>query len=111
MHKLNVFIKEQGLWIETELLSMAITGDRCVVLAQDRVAIAWLVIDDGVAIWTVFDKGLDLFDDPREHEDGHWFTMEPECDLSADMSKVDRIEHSHCIKCTHDGSCQFQEKM
>ena len=65
MSKLNVFIKEQGICIETELLSMAITGDRCIVLAQDRVAIAWLVIDDGSAIWTVFDKGLDLFDDPR----------------------------------------------
>ena len=86
MHKLNVFIKEHGLWIETELLSMAITGDRCVVLAQDRVAIAWLVVEEGRAIWTVFDKGLDLFDDPR-------------------------IEHSHRIKCTHDGTCQFQAKM
>ena len=86
MHKLNVFIKEQGLWIETELLSMAITGDRCIVLAQDRVAIAWLVYENGSAIWTVFDKGLDLVDDPR-------------------------IEHSHCIKCTHDGTCQFQAKM
>ena len=86
MSKLNVFVKEQGLCIETELLSMAITGDRCVVLAQDRVAIAWLVIDDDCTVWTVFDKGLDLFDDPR-------------------------IEHSHCIKCTHDGTCQFQAKM
>lgn len=65
MHKLNVFIKGHGFWLETELLSMAITGDRCIVLAQDRVAIAWLVIEDGCAIWTVFDKGLDLFDDPR----------------------------------------------
>lgn len=65
MHKLNVFIKEQGLWIETELLSMAITGDRGIVLAQDRAAIAWLVYENGSAIWTVFDKGLDLFDDPR----------------------------------------------
>ena len=65
MSKLNVFIKEQGLLIETELLSMAITGDRCVVLAQDRVAIAWLVVEYGSAIWTVFDNGLDLFDDPR----------------------------------------------
>ena len=65
MNKLNVLINAQDLWIEAELLSMAITGDRCVVLAQDRVAIAWLVCDDGVFIWTVFDKGLDLFDDPR----------------------------------------------
>ena len=65
MSKLNVFVKEQGICIETELLSMAITGDRCVVLAQDRVAIAWLVVEYGSAIWTVFDKGLDLFDDPR----------------------------------------------
>ena len=63
MSKLNVFIKEQGLWIETELLAM--TGDRCIVLAQDRVAIAWLVYENGSTIWTVFDKGLDLFDDPR----------------------------------------------
>ena len=86
MSKLNVFVKEQGILIETELLSMAITGDRCVVLAQDRVAIAWLVVEDGCIIWVVFDKGLDLFDDPR-------------------------IEHSHCIKCTHDGTCQFQAKM
>ena len=109
MHKINVFIKEQGLWIETELLSMAITGDRCIVLAQDRVAIAWLVCENGAFIWTVFDKGLDLFDDPREHGDGHWFTQE--CNQEAGMSEVDRIEHSHCIKCTHDGSCQFQEKM
>ena len=66
MHKLNVFIKNKVILIETELLSMAITGDRCVVLAQDRVAIAWLVIEGGCAIWTVFDKGLDLFDDPRD---------------------------------------------
>lgn len=65
MNKLNVLINEQDLWIETELLSMAITGDRCIVLAQDRVAIAWLVVEYGSAIWTVFDKGLDLFDDPR----------------------------------------------
>ena len=65
MSKLNVFVKEQGICIETELLSMAITGDRCIVLAQDRVAIAWLVIDDDCTVWTVFDKGLDLFDDPR----------------------------------------------
>ena len=65
MSKLNVFVKEQGICIETELLSMAITGDRCIVLAQDRVAIAWLVVEYGSAIWTVFDKGLDLFDDPR----------------------------------------------
>ena len=65
MSKLNVFVKEQGLCIETELLSMAITGDRCVVLAQDRVAIAWLVVEYGCAVWTVFDNGLDLFDDPR----------------------------------------------
>ena len=86
MSKLNVFVKEQGICIETELLSMAITGDRCIVLAQDRVAIAWLVYEDGCIIWTVFDNGLDLFDDPR-------------------------IEHSHCIKCTHDGTCQFQAKM
>ena len=74
MSKLNVFIKEQGLCIETELLSMAITGDRCIVLAQDRVAIAWLVIDDDCAVWTVFDKGLDLFDDPR-CEDGEFDAM------------------------------------
>ena len=66
MHKLNVFIKNQGLWIETELLSMAITGDRCVVLGQDRVVVAWLVIEDGRTIWTVFDKGSDLYDDPRD---------------------------------------------
>ena len=65
MHKLNVFIKEQSLRIETELLSMAITGDRCIVLAQDRVAIAWLVYEAGCIMWVVFDKGLDLFDDPR----------------------------------------------
>ena len=65
MNKLNVLINEQDLWIETELLSMAITGDRCIVLAQDRIAIAWLVVDNGSFIWTVFDKGLDLFDDPR----------------------------------------------
>ena len=66
MNKLNVLINEQDLWIETELLSMAITGDRCVVLAQDRVAIAWLVVEYGCAVWTVFDNGLDLFNDPRE---------------------------------------------
>ena len=65
MSKLNVLIKEHGFWLETELLSMAITGDRCIVLAQDRVAIAWLVVKDGGPVWTVFDKGLDLFDDPR----------------------------------------------
>lgn len=69
MSKINVFIKEQGLCIETELLSMAITGDRCIVLAQDRVAIAWLVVEDDCAIWVAFDNGLDLFDDPR-CEDG-----------------------------------------
>ena len=93
MSKLNVFVKEQGLCIETELLSMAITGDRCIVLAQDRVAIAWLVVEHGFTTWVAFDKGLDLFDDPRV------------------CSEVDRIEHSHCIKCTHDGTCQFQAKM
>ena len=65
MHKLNVFIKEHDFWLDTELLSMAITGDRCVVLAQDRVAIAWLVYEGGCIRWVVFDKGLDLFDDPR----------------------------------------------
>ena len=70
MHKLNVFINEHGFWLETELLSMAITGDRCVVLAQDRVAIAWLVCENGAFIWTVFDKGLDLFDDPRCADEG-----------------------------------------
>ena len=69
MHKLNVFIKEHGFFLETELLSMAITGDRCVVLAQDRVAIAWLVVKDGGAVWTVFDMGIDLFDDPRCYGD------------------------------------------
>lgn len=109
MSKLNVFVKEQGLCIETELLSMAITGDRCIVLAQDRVAIAWLVFENGSAIWTVFDKGLDLFDDPR-YEDGE-FAMATVCDSNAGLSEVDRIEHSHCIKCTHDGTCQFQAKM
>ena len=98
MSKLNVFVNEQDLWLEMELLSMAITGDRCIVLAQDRVAIAWLVFENGSAIWTVFDKGLDLFEDPRGCQD-------------ADLSEVDRIEHSHCIKCTHDGTCQFQAKM
>ena len=78
MHKINVFIKEQGLWIETELLSMAMLGDRCIVLAQDRVAIAWLVCDDGAFIWTVFDKGLDLFDDPRyEDECGEMTVADP----------------------------------
>ena len=111
MSKLNVFIKEQGLWIETELLSLAIIGDRCIVLAQDRVAIAWLVIEDDCAIWVAFDKGLDLFDDPRGHGDGGWFTTAAECDQDAGLSEVDRIEHSHCIKCTHDGTCQFQAKM
>lgn len=65
MSKLNVLINAQGLWIEMELLSMAINGDRCVVLAQDRVAIAWLVVKDGSPVWTVFDMGIDLFDDPR----------------------------------------------
>ena len=65
MSKLNVFVKEHDFWLEMELLSMAITGDRCIVLAQDRVAIAWLVYENGSTIWTVFDKGLDLFDDPR----------------------------------------------
>ena len=60
-----MLIKEHGFWLETELLSMAITGDRCVVLAQDRVAIAWLVVEEGCTVWTVFDKGLDLLDDPR----------------------------------------------
>ena len=75
MSKLNVFIKEQGLWIETELLSMAITGDRCIVLAQDRVAIAWLVVEEGSVIWTVFDKGLDLFEDPRVCDDGEFDMM------------------------------------
>ena len=78
MHKLNVFINEHGVWLETELLSMAITGDRCVVLAQDRVAIAWLVVEEGVFIWTVFDKGLDLFDDPRyEDECGEMTVADP----------------------------------
>ena len=109
MSKLNVFVNEQGLWLEMELLSMAITGDRCIVLAQDRVAIAWLVFENGSAIWTVFDKGLDLFDDPR-CEDGE-FAMATVCDQDAGLSEVDRIEHSHCIKCTHDGTCQFQAKM
>ena len=65
MSKLNVFVKEHDFWLEMKLLSMAITGDRCIVLAQDRVAIAWLVYENGSTIWTVFDKGLDLFDDPR----------------------------------------------
>lgn len=112
MSKINVFIKEQGLLIETELLSMAITGDRCIVLAQDRVAIAWLVVGHGLTTWVVFDNGLDLFDDPRcEDGDGCWFPIAAACDLDADLSEVDRIEHSHCIKCTHDGTCQFQAKM
>ena len=75
MHKLNVFIKEHGFWLETELLSMAITGDRCIVLAQDRVAIAWLVCENGAFIWTVFDKGLDLFDDPRYEDECGEFTV------------------------------------
>ena len=75
MHKLNVFIKEHGFWLETELLSMAITGDKCVVLAQDRVAIAWLVIENGVFIWTVFDNGLDLFDDPRHESERGCFAV------------------------------------
>ena len=65
-----MLINERDLWIEMELLSMAITGDRCVVLAQDRVAIAWLVVKDGGAVWTVFDMGIDLFDDPRCEDDG-----------------------------------------
>ena len=69
MNKLNVLINEQDLWIETELLSMAITGDRCIVLAQDRVAIAWLVVKNGGTVWTVFDMGIDLFDDPRAEMD------------------------------------------
>ena len=78
MSKLNVLIKEHGFWLETELLSMAITGDRCVVLAQDRVAIAWLVCENGAFIWTVFDKGLDLFDDPRyEDECGEMTVADP----------------------------------
>ena len=112
MHKLNVFIKEQGLLIETELLSMAITGDRCIVLAQDRVAIAWLVVEHGFTTWVAFDNGLDLFADPRcEDGDECWFTTAAECDQDAGLSEVDRIEHSHCIKCTHDGTCQFQAKM
>ena len=111
MSKLNVFIKEQGLCIETELLSLAMLGDRCIVLAQDRVAIAWLVYEEDCFKWAVFDKGLDLFDDPREHGDGGWLTTADECDRAAGLSEVDRIEHSHCIKCTHDGTCQFQAKM
>ena len=69
MNKLNVLINAQDLWIETELLSMAITGDRCIVLAQDRVAIAWLVVKNGGTVWTVFDMGIDLFDDPRGEMD------------------------------------------
>ena len=69
MSKLNVLIKEHGFWLETELLSMAITGDRCIVLAQDRVAIAWLVVKKGGTVWTVFDMGIDLFDDPRGEMD------------------------------------------
>lgn len=78
MSKLNVLINEQGLWIEMELLSMAITGDRCVVLAQDRVAIAWLVVKNGSAVWTVFDMGIDLFDDPRcEGDDAEFATLDP----------------------------------
>ena len=111
MHKINVFIKEQGFWIETELLSMAMIGDRCIVLAQDRVAIAWLVYKEGSFRWVVFDKGLDLFDDPRVCCEGGWLTTAAECDRDAGLSEVDRIEHSHCIKCTHDGTCQFQAKM
>lgn len=114
MHKLNVFIKEQGLWIETELLSMAMIGDRCIVLAQDRVAIAWLVYEEGSFIWVVFDKGLDLFDDPRNPDgdvDDLWCTTAAECDEDAVLSETDRIERSHCVRCTHDGSCQFQAKM
>ena len=110
MHKLNVFIKEQGFWIETELLSMAMLGDRCIVLAQDRVAIAWLVYEEGSFRWVVFDKGLDLFDDPRG-SDEDCFTTATECDSDAGLSETDRIERSHCVRCTHDGSCQFQVKM
>ena len=73
-----MLINERDLWIEMELLSMAITGDRCVVLAQDRVAIAWLVCENGAFIWTVFDKGLDLFDDPRyEDECGEMTVADP----------------------------------
>ena len=106
MHKLNVFIKEQGLWIETELLSMAMLGDRCIVLVQDRVAIAWLVYEEGAFKWVVFDNGIDLYDDPREYGDDHLFAM-----AEAVESNVDIIQHSHCVKCTHDGSCQFQAKM
>ena len=75
MSKLNVFVNEHDLWLEMELLSMAITGDRCIVLAQDRVAIAWLVIEYGSAIWTVFDNGLDLFNDPRECCEGELDAM------------------------------------
>lgn len=98
MSKLNVFVKENGFSIEAELLSMAITGDRCVVLAQDRVAIAWLTGD----IWELHDMGLDLFDDPRyRDEDG---------DDDRYAITVDTSEE-RCIKCTHDGSCQFQENM
>ena len=78
MHKLNVYVKEHDFGLETELLSMSITGDRCVVLAQDRVAIAWLVCENGYFIWTVFDKGLDLFDDPRyEDECGECTVADP----------------------------------
>ncbi len=98
MSKLNVFVKENGFSIEAELLSMAITGDRCVVLAQDRVAIAWLT----GCIWELHDMGLDLFDDPRyRDEDG---------DDDRYAVTVDTSEE-RCIKCTHDGSCQFQENM
>ena len=75
MSKLNVFIKEQGLCIETELLSLAMLGDRCIVLAQDRVAIAWLVYEEGCFKWVVFDKGLDLFDDPRCEDGGELDAM------------------------------------
>ena len=81
MNKLNVLINEQDLWIETELLSMAITGDRCIVLAQDRVAIAWLVCENGSFIWTVFDKGLDLFDDPRYEDECGEMTVEDPSNL------------------------------
>ena len=100
MSKLNVFIKENGFSIEAELLSMAITGDRCVVLAQDRVAIAWLTGD----IWELYDMGLDLFDDPRyRDEDG---------DDNDDRYAVTvASSEEQCIRCTHDGSCQFQENM
>ena len=75
MSKLNVFIKEQGICIETELLSLAMLGDRCVVLAQDRVAIAWLVYEEDCFKWVVFGKSLDLFDDPRCEDGGELDAM------------------------------------